>query len=143
MLLLARGAGIETRSGGSRRTRSESCSSQEEQVLKQSRFKGFQTRVRCSSQEEQVLKLKSGWYKVAFRSCSSQEEQVLKPPCSHFLFSHTSCSSQEEQVLKLLVLILFGYRVVLLLARGAGIETTPSATSSRSPPVAPRKRSRY
>ena len=56
-------------------------------------------------------------------SCSSQEEHVLKPSFCFLCTSRSSCSSQEEHVLKLLLPFGVVCLFVLLLARGACIET--------------------
>ena len=143
------------------------CSSQEEQVLKPI-YAFFHTihRASCSSQEEQVLKPRRDGDENAEKSCSSQEEQVLKQ-CVVVLriIRKPGCSSQEEQVLKQGAPLSYCSHLKLLLARGAGIETSsvigmifsPSLLLARGAgietlyageticilTVAPRKRSRY
>ena len=56
-------------------------------------------------------------------SCSSQEEHVLKLYEKHEAVGELRCSSQEEHVLKLIVILTRDQIPVLLLARGACIET--------------------
>ena len=53
------------------------------------------------------------------------------------------CSSQEEHVLKHIVIFMALARNVLLLARGACIETVMTAGETTGVFVAPRKRSMY
>ena len=122
LLLLARGACIETASGVRRHRERMSCSSQEEHVLKPDDGLIFYaplqlllargacietrppatraTRLSCSSQEEHVLKLLRIAGNASGTGCSSQEEHVLKRINLAELEGIIGCSSQEEHVLK-------------------------------------------
>ena len=55
--------------------------------------------------------------------CSSQEEHVLKRHMSSPIEMGSCCSSQEEHVLKRNLIRSMGGEILLLLARGACIET--------------------
>ena len=84
---------------------------------------GFNT---CSSCEEQLFPGVCKGYNERFNTCSSQEEHVLKRETGRTRsFGNASCSSQEEHVLKHRAHIDMKMSPVLLLARGACIETTP------------------
>ena len=119
-LLLARGACIETMNN-EKLLFPFGCSSQEEHVLKQKAFCSTLQRNCCSSQEEHVLKQESGLFKNIIPGCSSQEEHVLK---------HAADLDFREAEL-------------LLLARGACIETGIRPATDARLLVAPRKRSMY
>ena len=97
----------------------------------------------CSSQEEHVLKLMLYIIYIDQQSCSSQEEHVLKQ--AKFLLDNApeSCSSQEEHVLKRILVQEEYEKILLLLARGACIETYAIIYAFSRNGVAPRKRSMY
>ena len=75
--------------------------------------------------------------------CSSQEEHVLKRRIFVIELPAAGCSSQEEHVLKLESGERGLAERLLLLARGACIETFTTLRNSTRQTVAPRKRSMY
>ena len=77
------------------------------------------------------------------KSCSSQEEHVLKLYCIFQETGESRCSSQEEHVLKPCETVDNVSELVLLLARGACIETESTSADEPAEKVAPRKRSMY
>ena len=142
------------------------CSSQEEHVLKLYCQQTDMFPYRCSSQEEHVLKHSSPYYFYLLHSCSSQEEHVLKQfrssnsllwnavaPRKRSMYWNfkqlikclikTCCSSQEEHVLKQRRSQIQTAKFLLLLARGACIETMICHRHYLKCRVAPRKRSMY
>ena len=122
LLLLARGACIETKSGKRRQSRRRKLLLARGACIEtECNNFAYPNLCSCSSQEEHVLKRYLPPPDLACCRCSSQEEHVLKPTPAQFLRRSSR----------------------LLLARGACIETQLKNKTGVVNQVAPRKRSMY